>query len=223
MREYKKLQRLADEYLEQYNNTEFLEEMKGEIRKNAEQANRGEGKKRNLLWTFFASAASVLLIAVSLFVFLPQKNVPIEEKHYTLDNLEFDNVDLITLNNGLTKIQFDNKQYEEIKQYYDTFYNDILYYETEYVASDIENILIVVITNLNYEYEFKFDFDKMGTVYGYTLDYVEQFTDMGGVYECQVCGQFDTGVEKLYFTYNAYTVEQSSNFVNLIKEIIKQK
>lgn len=222
MREYKKLQRLADEYLEQYNNTEFLEEMKGEIRKNAEQTKGMESKKRNMLWTFFASAASVLLIAVSLFVFLPQKNVPIE-KHYTADHEETETIDLITLNNGLTKIKFNNKQYEEIKQYYDTFYNEILYYETEYVASDIENIFIDIVPNLNYKYEFKFACDKTDIVYGYTLDYLEKFTDAGGFYECEAHGQLDTGSEKVYFTYNGLSLDKSSNFVNLIKEIIKQK
>lgn len=222
MREYKKLQKLADEYLEQYNNTEFLEEMKGEIRKNAEQTKGMESKRRNMLWTFFASAASVLLIAVSLFVFLPQKNVPIE-KHYTADHEETETIDLITLNNGLTEIYLDNRNYKEIKKYYDTFYNEILYYETEFIVSDIENIFIDIVPNLNYKYEFKFACDKTDIVYGYTLDYLEQFTDIGGIYECQVRGQLDTGVEKLYFTYNAYTMEQSSNFVDLIKEIIKQK
>lgn len=223
MREYKKLQKLADEYLEQYNNTEFLEEMKGEIRKNAEQANRVEGKKRNLLWTFFASAASVLLIAVSLFVFLPQKNVPIEEKHYTNDNKRVETVDLDILNNNLLSIRFENKGYKEIRQYYDLHYNEILYYETEFIVSDIENIFIDIVPNLNYKYEFKFACDKTDIVYGYTLDYLEEFTDAGGFYECEAHGQLDTGSEKVYFTYNSLSIETSSNFVNLIKEIIKQK
>lgn len=223
MREYKKLQKLADEYLEQYNNTEFLEEMKGEIRKNAEQANRVEGKKRNLLWAFFASTASVILIAVSLFVFLPLQNVSIEEKHYTVDHQEFESIDLIVLNSGLTEIYLDNRNYKEIKRYYDNFYNDILYYETEFNVSDLENILIILVPNKDYEYTVKHTFDQADVVYEYSLNYLEQFTDMGGIYECKVYGYMDTGAEKLYFTYNAYTVEQSSNFVNLIKEIIKQK
>ena len=235
MREYKKLQGLADKSLEQYNNAEFLAEMKSQIRQNAKQPQTAKVKKRSrLFFTACATAVSAVLIIVSAFIILPQKNIVIdenpaveepviEEKHYTADNKETETVDLTVLNNGLTKIYLDNRVYKEIKKYYDKFYNDTLYYETELVVSELENILIYIVPNLDYEYYFDYDYNRTATVHEYELDYLEEFMDIGGLYECKVYGQMDTGAEKIYFTYNAYTMEQTSNFVNLVKELIKKK
>ena len=235
MREYKKLQELADKSLEQYNNAEFLEEMKSHIRQNAKQSQTAKVKKHSrLFFTACATAVSAVLIIVSAFIILPQKNIVIdenpaveepviEEKHYTADNKETETVDLTVLNNGLTKIYLDNRVYKEIKKYYDKFYNDTLYYEIELIVNDLENILIDIVINKDYEYIINYDSDKMDTIFEYELSYKEKYNNLGGLYECKVYGQMDTGAEKIYFIYNAYTMEQSSNFVNLVKELIKKK
>lgn len=235
MREYKKLQKLADKTLEQYNNAEFLEEMKSQIRQNIKQPQKAKVKKRSRLsFIACATAVSAVLIIVSVFIILPQKNIVInenptveepviEEKHYTTDNMETETVDLTVLNNGLTKIHLDNRVYKEIKKYYDKFYNDTLYYETELVVSEFENISLFIVPNVDYKYSFNYTFDKTYIIIEYELKFKEEYQNLGGLYECKVYGYMDTGAEKIYFTYNAYTMEQSSNFVNLVKELIKKK
>ncbi len=235
MREYKKLQELADKSLEQYNNAEFLEKMKSQIRQNAKQPQTAQVKKRSrLFFTACATAVSAVLIIVSVFIILPQKNIVIdenpvveepviEEKHYTADNQGVIDVDLTVLNSELTKIYLDNRVYKEIKMYYDKFYNETLYYETELVVSELENIIICIVTNKDYENFFDHELNKVDTVEEYNLKYTEEYEDVGGLYECKVYGYMDTGAEKIYFTYNAYTMEQSSNFVNLVRELIKKK
>ena len=235
MREYKKLQELADKSLEQYNNAEFLAEMKRQIRQNAKQPQTAKVKKHSrLFFTACATAVSAVLIIVSVFIILPQKNIVIdenpaveepviEEKHYTTDNKETETIDLTILNNGLTKFYLATREYEDIKEYYDKLYNEILYYETKLIVSELENIIICIVTNKDYENFFDHELNKVDTIEEYDLKYTEEYEDVGGLYECKVYGQMDTGAEKIYFTYNAYTMEQSSNFVNLVKELIKKK
>lgn len=223
MREYKKLQKLADNSLKQYDNREFLEEMKSKIREKNAKPQKTAVKRRKIFYTSFAAALSVVAVIFSVFLIFPNKNVANEEKHYTIDHKETEIVDLNVLNNGLIEIYFDNRDYKEIKKYYDTFYNETLYYETNLIISEFDRILIYIVTNKDYEYTVDYSCDKEDMVYGYNLSYSEEFSDMGGVYECKVYGYMDTGAEKVYFTYNTYTLEQSSNFVNLVKDLIKKK
>ena len=176
-----------------------------------------------MFFTAFATALSAVVIICSVFLILPQKNIAIEEKHYTVDHQEFESIDLTVLNDGLTEIYFDNRNYEEIKRYYDTFYNEILYYETQLVISEFENVLIILVPNKEYNQYFDHNLDKTDIVYGYELKYMEEYIDAGGFYECKVYGYMDTGAEKVYFTYNTYTMGQTSNFVNLVKDLVKKK
>lgn len=223
MREFKKLQKLADNSLQQYDNREFLEEMKSKIREKNAKPQKTAVKRRRIFYTSFAAALSVVAVIFSVFLIFPNKNVANEEKHYTIDHQEFEIVDLAVLNDGLTEIYLDNGDYQDIKRYYDTFYNDVLYYETELKVSEFDNVLIAIVPNKDYNQYFDHDLDKTDFVYDYELKYTEEFSDMGGVYECKVYGYMDTGAEKVYFTYNTYTLEQSSNFVDLVKDLIKKK
>ena len=223
MREYKKLLELADKSLEEYNNSEFLEEMKNRIRQNAApQPQKVCVKRRRRFYAAFTAIACAVLIVCSVFWILP-KNITVEEKHYTTDNKATETIDLNTLNNELLNINLDDRDYEEIKRYYDKVYGDILYCETELVIGEFENILIVIVVNKDYEYTVDYNYDKTNIVYDFNLNYLERFIDAGGIYECKVYGQMDTGAEKVYFTYNTYTMEQSSNFVDLVQELIKKK
>ena len=223
MREFKKLQELADKSLEQYNNTEFLEEMKNKIRENTAKPKKAAIKRRKMFFTAFTTALSAVVIICSVFLILPKGNTVIEEKHYTIDHKETETVDLSALNDGLTEIYLDNRNYKEIKRYYDTFYNDVLYYETELNVNEFENVLIIIVPNKDYEYTVDYFYDKANIVYDYNLSYLERYIDAGGFYECKVYGYMDTGAEKVYFTYNTYTMGQSSDFVNLVKNLVKKK
>ena len=215
----KKLQALADKSLEHYHDEKFMEECKSIIRANKEKIVH---KNRNMFSYLCAACASILIVVVSIFFFVPYNN---EDKVWygVEENVVYNNVNVEEMNAKVSKIYLDLDSSVYILSAIDKYYNEVLYYRIYFLGEGGENLEIVIVINDKYNYPFVHEYNKTENINGFELKYSERFNFEDDLYTCIAFGEIDTDKEKIYLSFNSIEFEESSFFIDFLNQIIKKR
>lgn len=231
MKRDKRLDEIADDALSEFDNPVIKARLMEEVAK-LKKPKKTIYPSRFLRFTGLAVA--VICIAVcALFLTSPSffpsdSSRPSEsiKKEYGLKDMETTTTDLADLNANLKNVsckQMDGEAFL-IRKYRDVKYNETLYFSLQYMTEAAEKIEVHFVTNKDYPFTFDHKYNGKETYIGdYLLEYSENFKEDDGLYDCQAYGKMVTGDETVYFTFTSMEFEQTSRFIEIVKNLITVK
>lgn len=224
MKRDRKLQKYIDENLSEYRNDTFLEQLKSNI--NTSTKRRGN----RLYWTIAGATCVVMaIILVSVFAIAPlikengDKDTSQPSKYYSYANRTEITASVTELNGVVNDIEFSEENLVEVRKVIDTFYNETLYYIVNYSLNDgLDIFRIVIDVNTEYEYDFgNKPYNKFCDVNGYEIAYLEICEEGDGIYGFTGKAEIKNTSESIYIEYDGISLEQESNFIINLCNIIK--
>ena len=227
MKRDRKLQKYIDENLSEYRNDTFLEQLKSDL----SPINTPTRRRSNRLYWTIAGATCVVMaiILVSIFVIAPlikengDKDTAQPSKYYSYANRTEITVSVTELNGVVNDIEFSEENLVEVRKVTDTFYNETLYYTVNYSLNDgLDIFRIIIDVNTEYEYDFgNKPYNKFCDVNGYEIAYLEICEEGDGIYGFTGKAEIKNTSESIYIEYDGISLEQESNFIINIYNIIK--
>lgn len=227
MKRDRKLQKYIDENLSEYRNDTFLVQLKSNLSPiNTQTKRRGN----RLYWTIAGATCVVMaIILVSIFVIAPlikengDKDTAQPSKYYSYANRTEITASVTELNGVVNDIEFSEENLVEVRKVTDTFYNETLYYTVNYSLNDgLDIFRIVIDVNTEYEYDFgNKPYNKFCDVNGYEIAYLEICEEGDGIYGFTGKAEIKNTSESIYIEYDGISLEQESNFIINIYNIIK--
>lgn len=227
MKRDRKLQKYIDENLSEYRNDTFLEQLKSDL----SPINTPTRRRNNRLYWTIAGATCVVMaiILVSIFVIAPlikengDKDTAQPSKYYSYANRTEITVSVTELNGVVNDIEFSEENLVEVRKVTDTFYNETLYYIINYSLNDgLDIFRIIIDVNTEYEYDFgNKPYNKFCDVNGYEIAYLEICEEGDGIYGFTGKAEIKNTSESIYIEYDGISLEQESNFIINIYNIIK--
>ena len=227
MKRDRKLQKYIDENLSEYRNDTFLEQLKSDL----SPINTPTRRRSNRLYWTIAGATCVVMaiILVSIFVIAPlikengDKDTAQPSKYYSYANRTEITVSVTELNGVVNDIEFSEENLVEVRKVTDTFYNETLYYTVNYSLNDgLDIFRIIIDVNTEYEYDFgNKPYNKFCDVNGYEIAYLEICEEGDGIYGFAGKAEIKNTSESIYIEYDGISLEQESNFIINIYNIIK--
>lgn len=227
MKRDKKLQKYIDENLSEYRNDTFLEQLKSDL----SPINTPTRRRNNRLYWTIAGATCVVMaiILVSVFAIAPlikengDKDTAQPSKYYSYANRTEITVSVTELNGVVNDIEFSEENLVEVRKVIDTFYNETLYYIINYSLNDgLDIFRIVIDVNTEYEYDFgNKPYNKFCDVNGYEIAYLEICEEGDGIYGFTGKAEIKNTSESIYIEYDGISLEQESNFIINLCNIIK--
>lgn len=227
MKRDRKLQKYIDENLSEYRNDTFLEQLKSDL----SPINTPTRRRNNRLYWTIAGATCVVMaiILVSVFAIAPlikengDKDTAQPSKYYSYANRTEITVSVTELNGVVNDIEFSEENLVEVRKVTDTFYNETLYYTVNYSLNDgLDIFRIIIDVNTEYEYDFgNKPYNKFCDVNGYEIAYLEICEEGDGIYGFTGKAEIKNTSESIYIEYDGISLEQESNFIINIYNIIK--
>lgn len=227
MKRDRKLQKYIDENLSEYRNDTFLEQLKSDL----SPINTPTRRRNNRLYWTIAGATCVVMaiILVSVFAIAPlikengDKDTAQPSKYYSYANRTEITVSVTELNGVVNDIEFSEENLVEVRKVTDTFYNETLYYIINYSLNDgLDIFRIIIDVNTEYEYDFgNKPYNKFCDVNGYEIAYLEICEEGDGIYGFTGKAEIKNTSESIYIEYDGISLEQESNFIINIYNIIK--
>jgi len=126
----------------------------------------------------------------------------------------------------LTQINVDEEK-SKVYLIYDSLSKDHLYFKVQFDDEDsLESATVLVAVNANYHGGFESPVDpKTATVNGFTVKYTEgfEFIEDFGFYSVKATAEIITAKEHIFITYEAYCLEESSNFLSWLEQVVIAK
>lgn len=227
MKRDKKLQKYIDENLSEYRNDTFLEQLKSDL----SPINTPTRRRNNRLYCTIAGATCVVMaiILVSVFAIAPlikengDKDTAQPSKYYSYANRTEITVSVTELNGVVNDIELSEENLVEVRKVTDTFYNETLYYIINYSLNDgLDIFRIIIDVNTEYEYDFgNKPYNKFCDVNGYEIAYLEICEEGDGIYGFTGKAEIKNTSESIYIEYDGISLEQESNFIINLCNIIK--
>lgn len=227
MKRDRKLQKYIDENLSEYRNDTFLEQLKSDL----SPINTPTRRRNNRLYWTIAGATCVVMaiILVSVFAIAPlikengDKDTAQPSKYYSYANRTEITVSVTELNGVVNDIEFSEENLVEVRKVTDTFYNETLYYIINYSLNDgLDIFRIIIDVNTEYEYDFgNKPYNKFCDVNGYEIAYLEICEEGDGIYGFTGKAEIKNTSESIYIEYDGISLEQESNFIINLCNIIK--
>ena len=227
MKRDRKLQKYIDENLSEYRNDTFLEQLKSDL----SPINTPTRRRNNRLYWTIAGATCVVMaiILVSVFAIAPlikengDKDTAQPSKYYSYANRTEITVSVTELNGVVNDIEFSEENLVEVRKVTDTFYNETLYYIVNYSLNDgLDIFRIIIDVNTEYEYDFgNKPYNKFCDVNGYEIAYLEICEEGDGIYGFTGKAEIKNTSESIYIEYDGISLEQESNFIINLCNIIK--
>lgn len=227
MKRDRKLQKYIDENLSEYRNDTFLEQLKSDL----SPINTPTRRRNNRLYWTIAGATCVVMaiILVSVFAIAPlikengDKDTAQPSKYYSYANRTEITVSVTELNGVVNDIEFSEENLVEVRKVTDTFYNETLYYIINYSLNDgLDIFRIIIDVNTEYEYDFgNKPYNKFCDVNGYEIAYLEICEEGDGIYGFTGKAEIKNTSESIYIEYDGISLEQESNFIMNLCNIIK--
>lgn len=221
------LQKYIDENLSEYRNDTFLEQLKSDL----SPINTPTRRRNNRLYWTIAGATCVVMaiILVSVFAIAPlikengDKDTAQPSKYYSYANRTEITVSVTELNGVVNDIEFSEENLVEVRKVTDTFYNETLYYIINYSLNDgLDIFRIIIDVNTEYEYDFgNKPYNKFCDVNGYEIAYLEICEEGDGIYGFTGKAEIKNTSESIYIEYDGISLEQESNFIINLCNIIK--
>lgn len=211
----KLLNKIDEKSRKKYENTEYLENMKGDIKL---QTNR-----KKIFISLFATSLVLIIVSISLFCTLC---VPKKKPHFSYNEI-FENATLEEINSTCKDFQI-----LELNGY------RIIYVKTidkesrillSYVVTIIDNkdlteLQLRIVVNENFHYASNTDNLSRNAFYdGFSMRYYERIEVEDGLCSYESRGYIHKNNEKVYITYNGFGYIEDSGFTNLIGKILKAK
>lgn len=240
----RKLKKYAEKQLAQYRNEEFLEELKTYRREKIKR--HGFSNKKIVSLCVSLSVVLVTLMVTLLCVFLikptttdtnvtpqeplqiePKNEEPIKEispiKYYKGENRKSVYSDLNEINsvlNGFSLVVGDN-----IEKRIDEEYKEVLYYYLNYTGEDeLSTIEVKICVNPDYKMEeAEKEYAQEGIVATQIIQYNEEVRAEDDLFFFTEIGVIKTDHETIVVTAEIIGLEENSNFIELMNEIIKAK
>lgn len=214
----KKLEKYVDEKTNSLNDKAFLDELK-----QSATPEKNRLSKKSLFVIGASSLVTVaLLIAIICVVILYDPVNKSQEHYYSSgdENRRSSTVEELNADTVYYDLRSDINADADIV--FDTVSNDDLYYEVNIDLEDtFENVKIVVVTNKFYDYKFEhFDYTDRETLGSYVLNYIVMTQEEDGIYTHKVDAEIITSAEKIYITYEGLGLEQESNFIYCIEQLL---
>ena len=227
MKRDRKLQKYIDENLSEYRNDTFLEQLKSDL----SPINTPTRRRNNRLYWTIAGATCVVMaiILVSVFAIAPlikengDKDTAQPSKYYSYANRIEITASVTELNGVVNDIEFSEENLVEVRKVTDTFYNETLYYIINYSLNDgLDIFRIIIDVNTEYEYDFgNKPYNKFCDVNGYEIAYLEICEEGDGIYGFTGKAEIKNTSESIYIEYDGISLEQESNFIINLCNIIK--
>lgn len=227
MKRDRKLQKYIDENLSEYRNDTFLEQLKSDL----SPINTPTRRRNNRLYWTIAGATCVVMaiILVSVFAIAPlikengDKDTAQPSKYYSYANRTEITASVTELNGVVNDIEFSEENLVEVRKVTDTFYNETLYYIINYSLNDgLDIFRIIIDVNTEYEYDFgNKPYNKFCDVNGYEIAYLEICEEGDGIYGFTGKAEIKNTSESIYIEYDGISLEQESNFIINLCNIIK--
>ena len=227
MKRDRKLQKYIDENLSEYRNDTFLEQLKSDL----SPINTPTRRRNNRLYWTIAGATCVVMaiILVSVFAIAPlikengDKDTAQPSKYYSYANRTEITVSVTELNGVVNDIEFSEENLVEVRKVTDTFYNETLYYIINYSLNDgLDIFRIIIDVNTEYEYDFgNKPYNKFCDVNGYEIAYLEICEEGDGIYGFTGKAEIKNTSESIYIEYDGISLEQESNFIINLCNIIE--
>lgn len=221
------LQKYIDENLSEYRNDTFLEQLKSDL----SPINTPTRRRNNRLYWTIAGATCVVMaiILVSVFAIAPlikengDKDTAQPSKYYSYANRTEITASVTELNGVVNDIEFSEENLVEVRKVTDTFYNETLYYIINYSLNDgLDIFRIIIDVNTEYEYDFgNKPYNKFCDVNGYEIAYLEICEEGDGIYGFTGKAEIKNTSESIYIEYDGISLEQESNFIINLCNIIK--
>lgn len=227
MKRDRKLQKYIDENLSEYRNDTFLEQLKSDL----SPINTPTRRRNNRLYWTIAGATCVVMaiILVSVFAIAPlikengDKDTAQPSKYYSYANRTEITASVTELNGVVNDIEFSEENLVEVRKVTDKFYNETLYYIINYSLNDgLDIFRIIIDVNTEYEYDFgNKPYNKFCDVNGYEIAYLEICEEGDGIYGFTGKAEIKNTSESIYIEYDGISLEQESNFIINLCNIIK--
>lgn len=234
----KKLKNYVEQQLLPYQNEAFLTDLKEQQR---DRRKERKEKYKKLIPVCFSIGGAVAAIAVILLcVFLinpsqidrgespqaPSQLEPVQEnppKIYSGGQINVD-CEIEELNDDLQFIALSGNNYL-ISKFIDDVYDDTLYYHLIYSSEDeLETVTLKVSMNPDYRLEgVDKQYERTGTVATFVIQYDEEVNYEDEIYFFTESGVIKTDHEIIVVTAEIIGLEENSNFIELMNEIIKAK
>ncbi len=234
MKKDRKLKKIADDFLSNYTDEEFLVKLK------AEACNRQSDKKDNRIniKRFFAVCTSLLTMAVCLIitlVILFESNIinlsgkqdtdqvpETNNKFYSSENLIVNEISFEDFIKANTGVQLSEYNLDSIQKATDVFYNETLYYVARYNnLESLELLNLVVVVNPEYNYSNRVvNYECEANIGNYSVAYVETVSDEDGIYEINTTGEIKTEKLIIYIDYESVSLTAQSNFIYMLKSVL---
>lgn len=240
----RKLKKYAEKQSTQFRNEDFLEELK--VRQREEKNWHGFLNKRVVSLSVSLSIAIITLTVALLCVLFnkpttqnmdgkPQVSLQIDPvndeppneivqpKEYLSDNRISVDSDLNEMNGDLNDFSF--VAGEDIKKYIDKEYNEILYYYFNYTSDDeLSSIEFKICVNPDYKMVgADKEYDNEGTVASQEIQYSETVKCEDDIYFFTESGKIMTDQEIILIDAEIIGLEENSNFIEILNEIIQAK
>lgn len=234
----KKLKKYVEQQLLPYQNEAFLTDLKEQQRDRRKE--RKEKHKKLISVCFAVGGAVAAIVVVSLCVFLinpPQPNrgeipqvpsqlEPAQEnppKIYSGGQISVD-CGIEEINSALQFVTIESSVYH-INKFIDDVYNDTLFYHLIYTSEDeLETVTLKISVNPDYKLNaVDNQYERQGTVATFAIQYDEEVKYEDGIYLFTESGVIKTDHEIIVVTAEIIGLEENSNFIELMNEIIKAK
>lgn len=214
MKNNKKLQKIANESLNQFHDEEFLQELKSKVG----ASKRTYNPQKVRLKRFGICLTAVITATVICCVFLLPSTK--QEKQYMLEHLTSVASTVEEVNNEMIYYQVSDNFM--VTKYYDSQYGDTLYYKLLYAHDNVLNSLqLIVRTNQMFNYNFVHDEYKKNLQFkGHELQYCEELKVEDGLYFFKNKGEIHTNYEIIYIEYDGISLEENSSFLTLISTLL---
>lgn len=209
----KLLNKIDEKSRKKYENTEYLENMKGDIEL---QTNR-----KKIFISLFAASLVLMIVAISLICtfYIPKKN-----PHFSYNEI-FENATLEEINSTCKDFQIlELNGYRMI--YVKTIDKDsktlLSYVVTIIDNKDLTELQLRIVVNENFHYAGNTDILSRKIFYdGYSMQYYESIDVDDGLYSYISRGYIYERNEKIYIAYNGFGLVEDSGFTNLIGQVLK--
>lgn len=226
----KKLGGQADDYLDQFENEKFHQEVKEELFPQPTRARKRIPPKQ--VWIGFATtmAFACVVLVCCLTLLTPSAGQPSgdpvksPEKEYFFENEEQQISNLIQVNNDLNnEIEFNDLSFTVVRKY-DSLSNDTLYYQLTYINDAmIETINIYVYINEYYKFHWnESDADTTNEIKGINVQYLTSYSNQEFYFTVFTQAYITLDNAKIYVEYSGVSLDgQSNNFLDALAQIIK--
>lgn len=226
----KKLGRQADDYLDQFENEQFHQEVREELFPQPTPARKRIRPKQ--VWISFAATMAIacVVLVCCLTLLTPSTGKPSgdpvkpPEKEYFFENEKQESCALDQINSSLDgSIAFDIAQCDTTRKF-DSVSNDTLYYQIVYINEDmLEDIRLQIYINDAYKFDWHINrCDSNAKIKDINVDYLTSYSDQEFYFTVFTQAYITLDNAKIYVEYSGVSLDgQSNNFLQALAQIIK--